>query len=181
MGLLTRTVDTCEVGVTGGAMTRFRAVLGTMVAALGMSPVAFAHADPDLPAVGIGCTAELADAMTLLPDQTTYVACRQAGLGFAWAAVQTPFPPNDTWLSYGPAITLHGQAMRNPNLSSGRWTATPRSPDTTCRATQTTVVEAGVLAQPQVFESEQGKPLLLEMLPRLFYAELAGDCLWVRE
>jgi hypothetical protein len=143
---------------------------------------AVAHADVPEPQVGGGCSAELLDAMTLLADQTTYVQCRPAGLGYAWAAVQTPFPPNDTWLSYGEdPITLHGQGMRNPNLSSGRWTATPQDPETACRATQTTVVEAGVLAAPQVSEGEQGKPMNLEMLPSLFYAELAGDCLWVKD
>ncbi len=42
------------------------------------------------------------------------------------------------------------------------------------------MVEAGVLAAPQVFEGEQGQPLTLEMLPQLFYAELSGNCLWVK-
>lgn len=160
---------------------RFRGVVCAVVTACAVTPVALAHADPPPPAVGTGCPADLADAMTLLPDQSTYVACRQAGPGYAWAAVQTPFPPNEKWLSYGPPITLHGQAMRNPNLSSGRWTATPRTPGATCQATQTTVVEAGVLAPPQVSEGEQGKPMALEMPPSLFYAELAGDCLWVKQ
>jgi hypothetical protein len=118
--------------------------------------------------------------MTLLPDETTYVVCGQSGAGYAWTPVTTPFPPNERWLSYGPAITLHGQGMRNPNLSSGRWTATPRDPQTRCQVTQTTVVEAGVLAAPEVTEGEQGAPLAVEMQPKLFYAELAGDCLWVK-
>jgi hypothetical protein len=69
--------------------------------------------------------------------------------------------------------------MRNPNLSSGQWTATPRDPQTRCRVTQTTVVEAGVLSVPEVTEGERGAPLPVEMKPRLFYVELAGDCLWV--
>lgn len=161
-------------------MTRVRGLVCAAVAALALTP-AVAHADPPPPGVGMGCAADLADAMTLLPDQTTYVACRPSGLGYSWTAAQTPFPPNDTWLSYGPAITLHGQGMRNPNLSSGRWTATPRGPEETCRVTQTTVVEAGVLAPPQVTEGDQGKPLPVEMLPSLFYAELAGDCLWDKD
>ena len=140
-----------------------------------------AHADAAVPAVGAPCAAELDGAMTLLPDETTYVICQQSGPDYLWAAAQTPFPPNDTWLSYGPAITLHGQGMRNPNLSSGQWTAAPQDPETACRVTQTTVVEAGVLATPEVSEGEQGKPLTVEMQQKLFYAELAGDCLWVRD
>ncbi len=161
-------------------MTRVRVLVSAAVAVLALTP-AVAHADPPSPAVGVACAADLADAMTLLPDQTTYVACRPSGLSYSWTAVQTPFPPSGIWLSYGSPITLHGQGMRNPNLSSGRWTATPRDPEATCGVTQTSVVEAGVLAPPQVSEGEQGKPLNVEMLPSLFYVELAGDCLWERD
>lgn len=157
-----------------------RSLICAAVAAWAIVP-AVAHADVTPPALGGGCSAELADAMTLLPDKTSYAVCRQSGLGYTWTPAQTPFPPNDTWWSYGEPITLHGQGMRNPNLSSGRWTATPQDPEATCRATETTVVEAGVLAEPQVFEGEKGKPLDLEMLPQLFYAELAGNCLWVKD
>ena len=161
-------------------MTRVRGLVCAAVVALALTP-AVAHADPPPPAVGVGCAADVADAMTLLPDQTTYVACRPSGLGYSWTAVQTPFPPNDIWLSYGSPISLHGQGMRNPNLSSGRWTATPRSAEATCRVTQTTVVEAGVLAPPEVTEGEKGNLLTVEMLPSLFYVELAGDCLWEKD
>ncbi|MEI6252282.1 MAG: hypothetical protein WCP30_05705 [Mycobacteriaceae bacterium] len=151
-----------------------------VIAGLATDPVA--HADVAAPDVGSACTAELDGAMTLLPDETTYVSCQpQFGADYAWVAVQTPFPPNDSWLSYGPAITLHGQGMRNPNLSSGPWTARPQDPETTCRVTQTTVVEAGVLAAQEVSEGEPGKPLTVQMQPKLFYAELAGACLWVRD
>ena len=162
-------------------MNGFRCMVCAVAVAWTVVPGAVAHADVNPPAVGAWCSAELADTMTLLPDQTTYVTCQQAGTGYAWAMVQTPFPPNDQWLSYGPAITLHGQGMRNPNLSSGQWTATPQDPDSACRATQTTVVEAGVLAAPQVSEGDHGEPLPLEMLPKLFYIELAGNCLWVKD
>ena len=156
-------------------------LLGALVAA-GLAAGPAAHADVPVPELDSPCTVELDGVMTLLPDGTTYVSCQQrSGADYAWAAVQTPFPPTDTWLSYGPAITLHGQGMRNPNLTSGSWTATPQDPETTCRVTQTTVVEAGVLAAPEVSEGEAGKPLAVQMLPKLFYAELAGDCLWVRD
>lgn len=161
-------------------MRRVSAVVGAAAAVWLVASGGFAHADPAAPEMGGVCSADLADAMTLLPDGTTYAVCQQAGLGYAWTPAQTPFPPNDKWLSYGPAITLHGQGMRNPNLSSGQWTATPLDPESTCRAKETTVVEGGVLADPQIFEAEQGKPLEVQMLPKLFYAELAGNCLWVK-
>lgn len=142
--------------------------------------LAVAVADESVPQAGSPCADDLADAMTLLPDEATYVVCGQSGPGYVWAPAATPFPPNDRWLSYGPPITLHGQGMRNPNLSSGQWTAAPRDPQTRCQVTQTTVVEAGVLAAPEVSEGQPGEPLSVEMKPALFYAELAGDCLWTK-
>lgn len=144
------------------------------------APEGVARADVVPPAVGAGCSPDLDGAMTLLPDQTTYVACRQTGVGQTWVPVQTPFPPNDTWLSYGPPITMHGQGMRNPNLSAGEWTGTPQDSESACKVTQTDVVEAGVLAAPQVSQGEQGKPLTVRMNTTLFYVELSGDCLWVK-
>lgn len=164
-------------------MTGYRSLLGAVLLVVSATAAAqMVRADEEAPPqVGNACAPDLAGAMTLLPDQTTYVNCQQAGPGFAWTVVQTPFPPNDAWLSYGPPITLHGQAMRNPNLTSGPWRATPRNPETTCGVTQTTVVEAGVLAEPQVFQGEKGQPLAVRMQPQLFYAELAGDCLWARQ
>jgi len=143
--------------------------------------VGVAHADPAVPQPGSGCPAELADAMTLLADGQTYAACRPVPDGYAWAAVQTPFDPNDTWLSYGPPIILHGQGMRNPNVTSGAWTASPLDPQTVCRAEQQTVVEAGVLSPPQVAEGAQGEGLSLRLSPRLFYLTLSGDCAWTRD
>jgi len=155
-------------------------VRAVAVAVAALVPVGTASADVPPPAVGTGCARELDGAMTLLPDQTTYVTCQQAGAVLSWTPVQTPFPPNDIWLSYGPAITLHGQGMRNPNLAAGEWTATPQDADAACTVTQTDVVEAGVLAQPQVTRGEQGKPLTVRMDTKLFYVELAGNCLWVK-
>lgn len=162
-------------------MKAFHTGLLGAIAAAGLAATPLAHADLPVPDMGSACTVELDGVMTLLPDGTSYVSCQQFGADYAWAGVQTPFPPNDTWLSYGPAITLHGQGMRNPNLTSGSWTATPQDPETTCRVTQTTVVQAGVLAAPEVSEGEPGRPLTVRMQPQLFYAELAGDCLWVRD
>lgn len=161
-----------------------RNALGALLvaaAAVVVAPAAVAEPDVTVPQVGSPCSADLDGTMTLLPDETTYVVCGQSDTGEAWLAVQTPFAPNDRWLSYGPPITLHGQGMRNPNLSSGQWTATPRDPEAQCRVTQTTVVEAGVLAEPEVTEGQPGAPLSVGMKPKLFYVELAGDCLWTKD
>lgn len=139
-----------------------------------------AHAAPVAPQLGDGCAEDLSGAMTLLADGQTYAICQEVVSSAVWAAVPVPFDPSDTWFSYGPTITLHGQGMRNPNLRSGPWRATPRDPETTCRAEQQTVIEAGTLSSPRVSEGGVGTPLDVEMLPKLFYAELSGNCLWNR-
>lgn len=159
-----------------------------MVSMLATFP-GIAHAEPAYPQLGAGCAPDHVDAMTLLPDAETYAVCRDTEGGPAWEAVWTPFDPNDTWISYGPEITLHGQGMRNPNVRSGRWLATPidppadpsADPSTVCRAEQETVVAAGQLSEPQVAESEPGSELSLEFLPNLFYLTLSGNCLWTRD
>jgi hypothetical protein len=161
-------------------MKRFVGVTLVVAAAAVVWPGG-AHADPIAPALQSPCSEELAGTMTLLPDEQTYVACQEDAAGYIWTAVATPFEPNDAWLSYGPAITLHGQGMRNPNLSSGSWTATPRDSETVCRVQQETVIEAGVLSTPQLTEGNPGQPLEVAMAPKLFYAELAGNCLWERD
>ena len=122
--------------------------------------------------------AEMDGTMTLLSDGQTYVICQQRSGGYGWAEAPIPFEPSNAWLSYGPVITLHGQGMRNPNVTSGDWTATPLDNDTACRAEEETVIEAGVLSDPQVFQGEPGQPMAVPMLPKLFYLKLSGHCLW---
>lgn len=140
-------------------------------------PAGVAHADAVPPQLGADCPPDPAGIMTLLPDQQTYAVCDSG----VWAAAPVPFEPNDVWLSYGPVITLHGQGMRNPNVTGGDWTATPLDSDSACRAGQQTVIEAGVLSDPQVSEGQAGEELSVEFLPKLFYLELSGNCLWTRD
>jgi hypothetical protein len=145
-----------------------------LTAALG--PAAVASADPPAPQVGARCSTDLSEVMTWSADATMPLVCADE----RWQAVTSPQPPNDRWLSVGPAITLHGEGMRNPNVASGEWTATPRDPGSQCRAEQQTVVSPGVLSSPQVSEGKTGQPLSLQLLPRLFSIELSGYCLWKR-
>lgn len=154
--------------------------MAVAVCAAGVLIPVTALADTGAPEVGGVCSAELADTMSLLPDGQTYVICQAAGPGYDWSAVQTPFDPHDSWLSYGQPITLHGQAMRNPNVAAGRWTAVPREPSAACRAVQRTVVEAGVLAAPDVSQGDPGHELMVKLPRSLFYLELSGDCLWTK-
>jgi hypothetical protein len=159
-----------------------RAITAAALVSAAVMTAGIASADPmPVPQIAAPCSADFDGAMTLLPDEQTYVICEVSPVGHAWSALQTPFDPNDTWLSYGPEIQLHGQGMRNPNLSSGRWTATPLDPTTVCQAREQTVVEAGVLSDPQVFAADPGQPLSVQMLPKLFYVTLSGTCLWTKD
>jgi hypothetical protein len=145
-----------------------------LAAAVGAVPVA--SADPPAPQAGTPCSSELSGVMTWPTDATMPLVC----IDEQWQAVTSPQPPNDRWLSVGPAITLHGEGMRNPNVASGEWTATPREPGSQCRAEQRTVVSPGVTSPPQVSEGQPGQQLSLLLPPRLFSIELSGYCLWTR-
>ena len=152
-----------------------------MLAAVLLTP-AVAHADIPVPEAGGPCSENLADAMTQLSGGTDFPVCQgQPDGSHTWAPAAVPFDPSDRWLSYGPGITLHGQGFRNPNLSSGSWTATPLDPETVCGAEQVTVVSAGVLAPPQNSRGEPGQPLSVQLLPKLFTVTMTGDCLWSRD
>lgn len=158
-----------------------RAAVPAVVAGL-LLCAGIAHADTAVPQAGAGCPEDQVDAMTQLPNGSDFLACRTGPDGsHTWTPVVTPFDPNDTWVSYGPAITLHGQGFRNPNLTSGRWIATPLDPASSCSAEQVTVVSAGVLAPPQLSSGEPGAPLSVDLLPKLFTVSLAGDCLWAKD
>ena len=169
-------------------MTWSRTLVSAVVVAVGAVLVPgvvqadVVQADVMTPELDAPCSVDLGGVMTLLPDEQTYVICQEEMFArYVGRAAPVPFEPNSTWLSYGPAITLHGQGMRNPNLSSGQWTATPLDPATVCRVQQETVVEAGVLSAPKVFQGDPGQPLSVEMLPQLFYAQLSGHCLWTED
>ena len=82
--------------------------------------------------------------MTWPPDAKMQLVC----VNGQWQTVTSPPPPNDRWLSFGPAMTLHGEGLRNPTVASGKWTATPQDPGSKCRAEQETVVSPGVVSQP---------------------------------
>jgi hypothetical protein len=141
-----------------------------------LSAPAVASADPEVPQPGTPCASDLTNAMTWPPDGKSPLEC----LNNQWQAVVTPQPPNDRWLSFGPPMTLHGQGLRNPNVASGDWIATPQDANSSCRAEQRTVVGPGVVGPPQVAESPKGQPLSFQLVPRLFSIEMSGYCLWTR-
>lgn len=158
-----------------------RAGVPAAIVALLLAAPGIAAADTTAPQAGAGCPGDQAGVMTQLPNGSDYLVCLPGADGATWSAVATPFDPHDRWLSYGPPIILHGQGFRNPNLTSGQWTATPLEPTTSCSAEQVTVVGAGVLAPPQRSDGQPGVALSVELLPKLFTVALAGDCLWSRD
>jgi hypothetical protein len=77
-------------------------------------------------------------------------------------------------------MTLHGQGRRNPDVTSGDWTATPQDSDSSCGAVQRAVVEAGVVGPPQIAEGPDGRPLTFRVVPQLYSIDMSGYCLWTR-
>lgn len=133
-----------------------------------------ACADPVVPQQDTQCASNLSGVMTWPADAKMPLEC----LNDRWQTITSPQPPNDKWLSVGPAMTLHGEGMRNPNVQSGNWTATPQDPNGQCRAEQQSVLSPGVVSQPQVSEGKAGQPLSLQIVPRLFSIAMSGYCLW---
>ena len=137
-----------------------------------------APADPMRPQPDAPCSENLAGALTQLPDGASFLECSNAPGNYQWTPFTGPYPSSDRWLSYGPALTLHGQGRRNPEILSGRWTAYPQDDDTTCSAQQTVVVSAGEVGPPQTSTGQPGQPMNFEVLPVVFSITLSGNCLW---
>lgn len=123
------------------------------------------------------CAPNLVDAMTRVPDAEKPLVCTDGGPH--WETVADPYPISDRWLSYGPAIELHGQGRRNPSMLSGDWTATPSTPDTRCHAQQVAVIPGSpTIGPPRVDAGEPGRALSFYVEPTMATIEISGDCLW---
>ena len=59
-------------------MAKRFSVVTALLAALAGAAVANADADPPAPQLGAACSPELADTMTLLPDEQTYAVCSES-------------------------------------------------------------------------------------------------------
>lgn len=156
------------------------AVLVAAVLAPGVPAVADPGAEPPVPTPDAPCAASLADALTQAPDGKTFLACRSASGGYRWTLFEDPYPSSDRWFSYGPAVTLHGQGLRNPEISSGHWTATAQDSTSTCSAEQTAVISAGEVGPAHVSTGQPGGTLDFEVEPVVFSISLTGHCLWDR-
>jgi len=152
-------------------------VIGVAAAAALWSPAALATADPAAPQPGTACESGLTDAMTWPSDAKIPLVCD----GTRWQSVATPYPTSERWFSYGPAMTLHGEGLRNPSIASGNWIATPLTPETSCHAEQLAVIPGSpTVGAPRNDDGDAGQPLAFAEVPRLFSIEMTGDCLWQR-
>jgi hypothetical protein len=149
--------------------------LAAVVAAGVLSAPGVAVAQPAAPQPGTPCPPDADGALTKVA--TSVLQC----VGGSWRPFTDVYPSSDRWLSYGPAVALHGQGMRNPEILSGPWTARPLTADATCRAEQAAVVSAGEVGPPQMSIGEPGRPLRFEVLPVVFSISLSGACVWERD
>ena len=159
-------------------MTRRRAVTMAALAAAALSACgqAVSHADPTVPQQDSPCSQIPAGTLTRLTDNGL-LQCRDG----RWQSFTGVYPSSDSWLTYGPELTLRGQARRNPEMMAGRWTGVPQDPESQCSATQNDAIAAGQMAPPQVFTGEPGQPLTLSLTTQLATIGIAGRCLWQRQ
>jgi hypothetical protein len=155
-----------------------RMSVGAAVVAIAVVAAPTVGAAP-VPQPGASCSQAIAGAMTQLPDFMTFLQCRNhQGGEYRWQSPDSPYPNSDRWLTYGPALTLHGEGQRNREIDSGDWVAYPQAADTRCEAAQLDNAAAGERTPPQVSAGDPGQPLTLRILPMLFTVELQGYCLW---
>lgn len=151
-----------------------------VVLATAMAPLC--SADPVAPQQDQLCppTADEATTMPTTPapvsGANTPLQCRQG----RWQPVALPAEPSDRWWSTGPAIALHGQGMRNPNLMSGTWSGTPLASGNQCHVTQRVVVSAGVVSAPAATDGAPDETIHFDVAPTASSVEFSGYCLWTR-
>lgn len=149
-----------------------------LIAVAALSSPGLAVADPAVPQPGTSCSANLGDAMTWPPDGNAPLACTGGPTGYQWTTVDSPYPVSDRWVSFGPAMKLHGEGLRNAAIQSGDWMATPLDPSGRCGAEQIAVIPGVGAGPPHDVEGEPGQPLSLQVAPKLFSIEMTGACLW---
>ncbi|MCT7370282.1 hypothetical protein A7R75_14870 [Mycolicibacterium llatzerense] len=157
-------------------------ILTAAVVALATALAPLGAADPVAPQQDKLCppTADEATTMPTTPSPAaganTPLQCRQG----RWQPVALPADPSDRWWSTGPAIALHGQGMRNPNLMSGKWSGTPLAAGNQCHVAQRAVISAGVVSAPVATDGAPDQTLYFDVAPTASTVEFSGYCLWTR-
>jgi hypothetical protein len=148
-----------------------------IAAVLVMTAPTLAHAQPVVPQPDTPCSGSLAGTLTQLPDLTTVLECKDGH----WRLFLDPYPSSGRWLTYGPELTLHGEAQRNREIDSGDWIGVPQNPGSSCTAEQVAIADTGSLGPPEVSTGLPGEALAFTLHPLLFTVELGGHCLWEKE
>ncbi len=162
---------------------RLTAIVMTLTATvLSLSCIqAISSADPATPQPDSPCAPNLAGAMTRLLDEKTYLVCLgQPNGGYQWTVDTSDYPSSNRWFTYGPELKLHGEGLRNAEIRSGDWLASPLDSMSQCTAVQIAVVSAGVVGPPHTVEAAPGQQLAFQILPRLFSIQIKGYCLWTK-
>jgi hypothetical protein len=154
------------------------AAVGVGVGVVAMICAATAKAEPAVPQSDSACSARVADAFTQSVDHQTVLRCQDGPAGYRWRSVEDPYLSSDRWLTYGPALTLDGEARRNRELDAGDWTGYPLDIGDRCTANQVAVAASGGAATPVMSTGKPDRPLTLRLLPQLLSVELGGYCLW---
>ncbi|WP_099022447.1 hypothetical protein [Mycolicibacterium palauense] len=148
---------------------------------------AVGHAEPEAPQADASCAGLPAGTMA----RTAADALVQCS-GDRWQPFTGVYPSSDTWLSsgsepesepgseQGPALVLHGQARRNPEMMAGTWVGVPQDPQGSCGATVSDVIAAGEMAPPKQLTADPGQSLTMTVSTQAATIELTGPCLWQR-
>jgi hypothetical protein len=129
------------------------------------------------PATDTSCTPALAGVMSKKPTADVDMLCKDA----MWYPQPADGPPSDRWVTFGPTLTLRGDALPNPNVLMGSWTAKPLGPWTRCRAVQQTGVGPGAISPPLIDQSPPNSPMAFDMEYHVVTARFSGYCLWERQ
>jgi hypothetical protein len=169
------------------ALTAVAAIAGFAVGTVGCAPASPnpppPGPPPDPPQAGASCIGDLDGALTALPKPADDLSNKRNLLQCSngtWEPFLDPYPSSDRWLSTGPAVVLHGQGRRNPEVKAGVWTATPVTAEAQCSAERVDVVSAGRTSAPETFSADPGQPLTLDVSDHLFTVAFSGYCLWQR-
>jgi hypothetical protein len=148
-----------------------RTFVAVVATALATAPVAVAD-----PATDTSCTPALGGVMSKKPTADVVMLCKDG----MWYPQPADSPPSDRWVTFGPTMTLRGEALPNPNLVAGTWTATPLGPWTRCRSVQQTGVAANAISPPQPDQGAPNMPMTFQVVNQVITTQLSGYCLWVR-
>ena len=162
-------------------------VAAAAIVAVGLGVTACAQARPQptpppgpgqtaIPQPGTACQDNLDGVLTGTGAARVLLQCSDG----TWQQFHGPYPSSDRWLTTGPALVVHGQGRRNPEVRAGRWTGTPQTAQARCSAERVDVVAAGETSPPETSSADPGQPLTFDISDHMFTVTLSGFCLWQR-